>query len=70
VCDALEKAGHKTSGAEIRMIPELYVSVKDKALARSVLKFVEDLEDNDDVQDVYTNMDVDDSVIAELEKEA
>jgi len=69
VCEALEKAGLKTGSAEIRMVPELYVSVKDKALAKSVMKFVEDLEDNDDVQDVYTNMDIDDSVLAELEKE-
>jgi transcriptional/translational regulatory protein YebC/TACO1 len=45
------------------------VEVKDKALAKSVMKFVEDLEDNDDVQDVFTNMNVDDAVLKELEKE-
>jgi transcriptional/translational regulatory protein YebC/TACO1 len=32
------------------------------------MKLVADLEDNDDVQNVYTNMDVDESVLAELEK--
>ena len=68
VLDALEKAGIKPTNSEIRMVPDVYVQVKDKALARSVMKFVEDLEDNDDVQDVYTNMDVDDSVLADLDE--
>jgi YebC/PmpR family DNA-binding regulatory protein len=69
VVDALEKAGIKTSGAEIRMVPDTYVPVNDKTVAKTVMKFVEDLEDNDDVQDVYTNMDVSDETLAQLEKE-
>ena len=69
VVEALEKAGIKPAGSEIRMVPDTYVPVTDKTVAKGVLKFVEDLEDNDDVQDVYTNMDIDDSVLAELEKE-
>lgn len=69
VVEALEKAQIKTSGAEIRMVPDTYVPVKDKAVAKSVMKFIDDLEDNDDVQDVFTNMDVDDSILAQLEKE-
>jgi transcriptional/translational regulatory protein YebC/TACO1 len=51
------------------MVPELYVPVADAAVASSVLKFVADLEDNDDVQNVYTNMDVDDTVLESLERE-
>jgi transcriptional/translational regulatory protein YebC/TACO1 len=31
------------------------------------MRFVEALEENDDVQDVYTNMDMDDSLLAKLE---
>jgi transcriptional/translational regulatory protein YebC/TACO1 len=38
-------------------------------VARSVLKFVSDLEDNDDVQSVFTNMDIDDAVMQELAAE-
>jgi len=64
VLDALEKAGVKTEDSAIRLVPETYVSITDKTVAKAVMKFVETLEDNDDVQDVYTNMDLDDSVLA------
>jgi transcriptional/translational regulatory protein YebC/TACO1 len=69
VMEALEKAGIKTNDAEVRLVAETYVPVTDKTVAKSVMKFVEALEDNDDVQNVYTNMDLDDSVIAAIEKE-
>ncbi len=69
VMEALEKAGIKTSDSEVRLVPDTYVPVTDKVIAKSVMRFVETLEDNDDVQDVYTNMDMDDSVLAELDKE-
>jgi len=69
VSEALEKAGIKTDDSEVRLVPETYVPVTDKAVAKSVMKFVETLEDNDDVQNVYTNMDLDDSILALLEKE-
>ena len=70
VLDALEKAGVKTSeDSAIRLVPETYVSITDKTVAKAVMKFVETLEDNDDVQDVYTNMDMDDSVLALISAE-
>jgi YebC/PmpR family DNA-binding regulatory protein len=69
VAEALEKAGIKPLSAEVRMIPETYVPIADKNVAKSVMKFVEDLEDNDDVQDVYTNMDVSDEVLASMDSE-
>jgi YebC/PmpR family DNA-binding regulatory protein len=69
VVEALEKAGIKTSDSEIRLVPDTYVPVKEKIVAKSVMRFVETLEDNDDVQNVYTNMDMDDSVLAEIDKE-
>ena len=69
VMEALEKAGVKTDDSEVRLVPETYVPVTDKAVAKSVMKFVETLEDNDDVQNVYTNMDVDDAILAAMEKE-
>jgi YebC/PmpR family DNA-binding regulatory protein len=69
VVEALEKAGIKSSDAEVRLVPDTYVPVKEKGIAKSVMKFIETLEDNDDVQNVYSNMDIDDSVLAELDKE-
>jgi len=68
VTDALEKAGIATTSAQVSLIPSTYTPVKDKAAAASVMKFVSDLEDNDDVQNVYTNMDVSDEILKELEK--
>jgi YebC/PmpR family DNA-binding regulatory protein len=69
VVEALAKAGIKTSDAEVRLVPDSYVEVKDKIVAKAVLKFVETLEDNDDVQNVYSNIDIADSVLAEIAKE-
>ena len=40
----------------------------DVAVAKAVNKFVAALEEHDDVQDVYTNMDIDDAVAAQLEE--
>ncbi len=39
----------------------------DKELATKIFKLIDALEDSDDVQDVYTNMDVSDEVLAELD---
>jgi len=68
VTDALEKAGIKTLSAEISMVPSVQVPITDKNLASAVMRFVNDLEDNDDVQNVYTNMDVDDKIMDEIEQ--
>jgi len=69
VTEALEKAEIPTLGAEVSLVPSAYVPVSDKPIASAVLKFVEALEDNDDVQGVYTNMDMADELVSELEKE-
>lgn len=67
VADALAKAEIKPRSAEVTMLPDAYVSVSDKATAASLLRFVEDLEEHDDVQNVYTNLDIDEATLKELE---
>lgn len=69
VTEALEKAGIPTLSAEVSLIPLTPVPVSDKGVAQSVNKFIDALEDNDDVRNVYSNMDVDDAVLAELEQD-
>ncbi len=69
VCDALEAAGIPTTGQEVALLPSLTVTLDDPAVARSNLKFVAALEDNDDVQDVYTNMDMTDEVMEAVSDE-
>ncbi len=70
VVAALAEAGIPTISAEVTMLPTLPVAVSDVAVAKSVLKFVSMLEDNDDVQDVYNNMDMSDEVMAQVGDEA
>ena len=69
VCDALEAASIATSNASVSLVPETYVPVTAKNKVASILKFVAALEDNDDVQDVYSNMDVEDALMQELADE-
>lgn len=62
VVDALNKEGLAMEQSEVALIPDLYVNVTDKSQANAVLKLIDALEDLDDVQNVYTNMDIDASI--------
>ncbi len=57
VKDAIEKAGFTIAAAELAMVPESRVAVAGKA-AQSLQSLVDELEDLDDVQKVYTNADI------------
>jgi transcriptional/translational regulatory protein YebC/TACO1 len=61
---ALDKAGMKVTSAEVTMVPKNTVHLTGHTAA-SALKFLEALEDHDDVQNVSANLDVDPE---ELEK--
>lgn len=70
ICSALEQAGIATISAEAStLIPMATTAVSDIAVAKAVNKFVDALEDHDDVQNVYHNMEIDDAVAAQLEAE-
>ncbi|MBI5193957.1 MAG: YebC/PmpR family DNA-binding transcriptional regulator [Nitrospirae bacterium] len=64
---SVEKAGIPISFAEVTMIPQNYMDVDDKA-AEQVLRLIELLEDHDDVQNVYSNCNITDELLARLEK--
>lgn len=59
VAKALENANFETTGAEISMVPEAPVLL-DTSTTGKVLRLIERLEDNDDVQNVYSNIEVPD----------
>lgn len=61
---AIEDKGVKFDLAEISMLPKNTVKVTGDD-AKKVLALVEELEDHDDVQNVYANFDIDESEIAE-----
>jgi YebC/PmpR family DNA-binding regulatory protein len=58
VKEAVEKLGIETMSAQVAMLPKNYVSLEGKA-AQSMLKLLDLIEDHDDVQHVWSNMDVD-----------
>ncbi len=58
----LEEMDIETETAELQRIPNTLVELDDSSLAK-VMKFIEALEDNDDVQKVYHNVDIRDSQI-------
>ena len=63
--DGLKKAGMPDPGsAEVTMVPQKKTHLAGKE-AESALKLLEALEDNDDVQNVYSNLDMDDDTLAE-----
>lgn len=53
---AVEKIGLKIESAEIEWVPKNYVSIADKHHEEVIFKFLEALEDLDDVQNVYPNV--------------
>lgn len=57
VREALEKAGFAYESAEITMIPQTMIKLDGKN-AENMLKLMDRLEDNDDVQNVYANFDI------------
>jgi YebC/PmpR family DNA-binding regulatory protein len=57
VLNAMNAAGFETDGAEISMVPETYVS-PDKDNALKVQKLIERLEESEDVQNVYHNIEL------------
>ena len=69
VSEALEKAEIAVISGEVTLLPLVTVPVADKTVASPVLRFVAALEDNDDVQNVYTNMDMTDEVMDALADE-
>ena len=63
----IEASGIPVSLAEITMLPKSYATL-DKKQAEQMIRLIEALEDHDDVQNVYTNFDVPDEVIAKVGK--
>jgi YebC/PmpR family DNA-binding regulatory protein len=58
VKEAIEKLSIETAEARVSMLPTLYVSLEGRA-AQSMLKLIDLLEDHDDVQNVWSNADID-----------
>jgi YebC/PmpR family DNA-binding regulatory protein len=64
---AFEDAAMTFDSAELTMLPTATVALETDADARKVLRLVDALEDHDDVQNVYANFDIPDSILQSVE---
>jgi YebC/PmpR family DNA-binding regulatory protein len=60
---SLEDAGVAFEVAEVTMIPQTYVKLEGEKVAGQMLRLMEAIEDNDDVQNVYANFDIPDEIM-------
>ena len=68
VQDALQKNNVTPTNAEVTQVPKAPVDA-DTETAKKVMRLVESLDDHDDVQNVYTALNVTEELVAALEKE-
>jgi len=55
VRDALEKAGYSFADAEVQMVPQTYSTLSSEEDIKNMLRLIDMLEDNDDVQNIWHN---------------
>ena len=65
VLEAVKKAGIETVSASVAMIPQTYVKLEGSA-ANTMIRLMEALEDQDDVQNVHSNFDIDQKTLEEV----
>jgi len=63
VREALEAVGLELESVGLSMVPRTTVAIADESTAKAVVRLVEGLEDNDDVQDVYANFDIPEAML-------
>ncbi|HCF50989.1 MAG TPA: YebC/PmpR family DNA-binding transcriptional regulator [Syntrophomonas sp.] len=66
VKEALENTGIAIAEADLDMLPETQVEISDVDTALKIIKLIDLLEDHDDVQKVYTNMNLTEDVLDKL----
>ena len=67
VQEALAAAGIEVQSAESAMVSANVIEVTSVDDAKQILRIMDMLEDNDDVQDVYANFDIDESIMQEID---
>ena len=64
----LEKKGLNSENAEITMYPQNEIEITDIETAAKILKLYDDLEDNEDVQEIYANFNISDEILEKVEE--
>ena len=65
---ALQAAGIDYESADVEFVPSMHIQV-DVETARAVIKLIDALEDSDEVQNVYSNVDMTPEVLAQLDED-
>jgi YebC/PmpR family DNA-binding regulatory protein len=63
----LEEKKIHTESAQLAMIPQNKIAINELETAQKILGLMDELEDHDDVQEVYANFDISDDVLKKLE---
>ena len=66
VAEALRNAGVTTESQKFTFIPDTTITVGDEAVAQQVLRLCDALEDDDDVQNVYSNLEIPDELLVKM----
>jgi len=65
--NALQEKEIPTEVAEISMVPQSTITIDDIDTAKKILRLMDELEDHDDIQNVYANFDIPDEIISQIE---
>jgi YebC/PmpR family DNA-binding regulatory protein len=68
VAQGLTEAGIPVESAEVTRIPQNSVKVETEEMAKPLFKLLDAIESHDDVQHVYANFEMDESILAKLEQ--
>ncbi|HXH89607.1 MAG TPA: YebC/PmpR family DNA-binding transcriptional regulator [Gaiellaceae bacterium] len=63
VRQAVQDAGFEIQAAELTMIPKTTVEVAEEAAVKKLLRLIEALEENDDIQEVSANFDIPEQIL-------
>ncbi len=66
VTENLKKSGFEPKSAELQMIPKQTVKIEDEKNAKKVLDFMDTLEEDQDVNNVYSNFDISEELMKKL----
>ena len=66
--NALQEKEIPTEIAEISMVPQSTITIDDADTAKRILRLMDELEDHDDIQNVYANFDIPDEIISQIDE--
>ena len=65
VLEAVKKAGIAPASSSVAMVPDTYIKLEGNQAAQ-MIRLMEALEDNEDVQNVHANFDIDEKTLEEV----